>query len=176
MDEAGREVLSPMSTACPGCGLVTPGGATGCQALVEELWARDFSNAAYFPSHRMLVDAYCLQHPDRYCASAKSLAAHLGGLCCAFDHGEDPTALPALQRWLNGDPTLTKPEIHASRGPLTVANVHGAPDAAAHACAVREWARSTWGAYASLHDVARAWVRQALEAGSVDRRGKRRPT
>ena len=57
------------------------GGETGCQKIFEDLLARDFGNVLYFRSHRMLVDTYALQHPERYCVSAKSLAAHLTGLC-----------------------------------------------------------------------------------------------
>lgn len=66
---------------CSGCGLVVRGGTAGCQAIMDDLLARDFSNVAYFRVHRMMVDTYCLQHPERYCVSAKSLAAHLTGLC-----------------------------------------------------------------------------------------------
>ena len=62
---------------CSGCGLVVPGGTAGCQAIMDEVLARDFSDVLYFRVHRMMVDTYSLQHPERYCASAKSLAAHL---------------------------------------------------------------------------------------------------
>jgi hypothetical protein len=59
------------------------GGLPGDHGLL----ARDFTDAAYFRVHRMIVDTYCLQHPDRYCVSAKSLAAHLTGLCWLIEHG-----------------------------------------------------------------------------------------
>lgn len=54
---------------CSGCGLVVRGGTHGCQAIMDELLARDFSEVLYFRVHRMMVDTYCLQHPDRYCVS-----------------------------------------------------------------------------------------------------------
>jgi hypothetical protein len=66
--------------------LVVRGGTAACQAIFDELLARDFSDIAYFQVHRMMVDTYCLQHPDRYCVSAKSLAAHLTGLCRLIEH------------------------------------------------------------------------------------------
>jgi hypothetical protein len=56
------------SDICDGCGLEVAGGTAGCQAIADELWAREFSNVAYFGVHRMSVDVYSLQHPDRYCA------------------------------------------------------------------------------------------------------------
>jgi len=63
------------------------GGETGCQKMFEQLVARDFGNVLYFRSHRMLVDTYALQHPESYCASPKSLAAHLTGLCWLLERG-----------------------------------------------------------------------------------------
>lgn len=117
--------------------------------------------APTYASTRLTVDVYCLQHPDRYCVSAKSLAAHLTGLCWALDHPGDETGLRDLQRWLNGRVELTRPAIPIDRGAMTVANVAGAAGAVQYEHELGAWAQSTWAAYASLHDMARAWVRQA---------------
>jgi hypothetical protein len=151
-----------MSMPCTGCGWEAPEGSSGCQALFGEFLARDFSNVAYGRSHRLIVDTYCLQHPDRYCVSAKSLAAHLGGLCRAFEHGARPEAYQALQRWLNGRSSIEKPELPSSRGAVTIADVQAASDAAGYAQAVERWARSTWEAYAILHPMARRYMDEAL--------------
>ena len=70
---------------CDGCGLPADGPRTACEEMRDELLAREFEQPAYWRYHRMAVDAYCLQHPRRYCESAKSLAAHLCGLCIAFE-------------------------------------------------------------------------------------------
>jgi hypothetical protein len=83
---------------CPGCGLETVEGAAACQSLFHELSAREVNDYRYARFHRMVVDAYSLQHPERYCVSAKSLMAHLGGLCCRFDYGGEPAIYGALQR------------------------------------------------------------------------------
>lgn len=151
---------------CTGCGLVVPGGTAGCQQIADALWAREFGDVTYFRVHRMTVDTYCLQHPDRYCASAKSFAAHLTGLCWLLEHG-GPRAVgsEALRRWLNGAVRLEKPEIPVLRGKLTVTDVRDAADPEAYARAVEDWARSTWEAYASLHSLARDWIQQALSEG-----------
>jgi hypothetical protein len=130
---------------------------------MDELVARDFSDAAYFRVHRMMVDTYSLQHPDRYCASAKSLAAHLTGLCWLIEHdgnraiGSDP-----LRRWLNGKPPIQRPELPAFRGTITIADVRETSDPLAYAQAVERWAHSTWKAYSSLQPLARQWISQAL--------------
>jgi len=148
---------------CEGCGAPAPGGATGCQSMFEELLARDFSDVAYFSVHRLLVDTYALQHPERYCASPKSLAAHLMGLCWAMEMGgRRSIGSESLRAWLDGPARVQKPEIPSHRGKLTIADVRSASDVAAHVRAVDLWARSTWTAYASLHATARDWIEQAL--------------
>lgn len=156
---------------CAGCGLVVEGGTAGCQAIFEELTARDFSLVAYFRVHRMLVDTYCLQHPDPYCISAKSLAAHLMGLCWLIEHdGARAVGSEKLREWLDGTSRLDKPELPSFRGKLTIADVHHTADPAAHGEAVERWARSTWEAYSPLHALARQWIQQALNGQKLPRR------
>jgi hypothetical protein len=141
--------------ACPECGLASD---EPCQSLFEQAIARDFSDYRYGRVHRTLVDCYALQHPDRYCASAKSLMAHLGGLCCAVERGGDPEAYRALQASLNGNPALGRPEVPAQRGAVTLADVLRAAGPEEHVQAVEAWAGSVWDAYAPLHPWARGWL------------------
>ena len=146
-------------TACSGCGLIIEGGVDGCQALFDEESVRQYADVRFAARRRMVVDTYCLQHPERYCASAISLAAHLTGLCIAMEHRRREEELHgAIQRWLNRRPELTKPPLPMSRGPLTIAAVRAATDPIDHRAVVDGWARGTWDAYAALHPVARAWV------------------
>jgi len=148
---------------CGGCGLPVAGGTAGCQALMDELLARDFSNVAYFRVHRLMVDTYALQHPDRYCVSAKSLAAHLTGLCWTLERdGSRAVGSEPLRRWLDGKTGLDKPELPSRRGARTIADVHGLTDPEAYARALDLWARATWEAYAPLHARARSWIEAAL--------------
>jgi hypothetical protein len=149
-------------SVCSGCGLAVPGGTAGCQALAQDMAVRGFSDPAYAGVYRLAHDTYCLQHPDSFCISTKSLAAHLTGLCWALEYGGHPMGYRALQRWLDGTPPSEKPEIPAFRGALTIAEVYVAADAEAHADAVERWARSTWEAYAALHPLARRWIEEAL--------------
>jgi hypothetical protein len=146
---------------CEGCGLVVDGGTEGCQSLFDELRGRQLVTSTY-QIQRLTVDTYCMQHPDRYCVSAKSLAAHLTGLCWALEYSGHPSGLKALQRWLDGRPQIAKPELPAFRGALTVTEAGGASDPAGRVAAILRWAGSTWEAYPDLHPLARRWVEEAI--------------
>lgn len=181
-----------METPCSGCGLSVPDGIAGCRALFDRYIAQEWGNPISYRYHRMFVDTYCLQHPDQFCASAKSFAAHLTGLCAAFEHKSHPSVLNAVNRWLSRNPPITKPELPAFRGALTIAVVHAAIQTALHASdlaaihshssrdlsappdarpgpfpiaqAIDSWARSTWQAYSALHPQARLWITQSFPA------------
>lgn len=145
---------------CSGCGWTVEGGTDGCRDRFNQLLARDFSDARFFRKHRLFVDTYCLQHPDEYCASAKSLAAHLSGLCAIMEKGASPAAgPPSLHRWLSGPRELTKPPLPRSRGAMTIGDLPETHDPAEWDAAVQKWAEQTWAAYTSVHDTAREWLR-----------------
>ena len=150
---------------CAGCGWAVEGGFAGCKSRFDEVIARDFSDARYFAVHRLLVDTYCLQHPDEYCASAKSLAAHLAGLCSIIEGEASAAAGPAaLQKWLNGPRDLSRPQIPAHRGRTTIADLPLEADPGAWSEAVRAWAGETWSAYRALQPLAREWLAAATRA------------
>jgi hypothetical protein len=71
--------------------------AATCRRTSEELWGSPWRAGRWTYrrplDQRLAVDAYCVQHAA-YVESAKSLAAHLCGLCIAF---EDVGAAAALQ-------------------------------------------------------------------------------
>ena len=145
---------------CGGCGW--RGGDADCRARFEAYLARDFSDPVYFRSHRLMVDAYSLQHPDDYCRSAKSFAEHLTGLCWIIEE-EAGTAIgpEALRRWLDGTPRLKKPELPEQRGEVAIGDLPAEADGDEWASAVRRWAESVWAAYAELHPQARRWIAEA---------------
>jgi hypothetical protein len=155
-------IISVAMETCPGCGAQVEGGAEGCQAMWDRLSIRLATGGEVpYAVRRLGVDCYCLQHPDRYCVSAKSLAAHLTGLCWALEFGGGGNGLKALQTWLNGQVPLTKPPIPSSRGRITVSNLLDEPGSLAPA--VERWARSIWNAYADLHTTATRWVEEATK-------------
>jgi len=149
-------------SSCADCGLPANRGVAECQMLFDELLALHFSNPLYFSVHRLLVDTYCLQHPDRGCVSFKSLAAHLAHMCWSLERGGS-RAVPseAIRRWVERHPHLAKPPIPRSRGAVTIGDVARASSPAEHHEAVDRWARTTWTAYAPLHSVVRQWLDQA---------------
>lgn len=137
------------------------GGTEGCQTLFDQFRIREAAALAPgYTSTRLTIDIYCLQHPDRYCVSAKSLAAHLTGLCWALERGGSESGLRTLQQWLNGRVPLTKPDIPRHRGELTVGDIADV-DAPAYEHVLDQWARSTWDSYSALHRIARQWVDSA---------------
>ncbi|MEK7215450.1 MAG: DUF5946 family protein [Chloroflexota bacterium] len=154
--------LQRAASACPECGLEAPDGQEGCQRLFEGLLVRAASDYRYAGYRRLLVDCYCLQHPERYCASPKSLAAHLTGLCCWMERGGSSEVYAAVQRWLNGPRRdLAKPPVPAARGPALIREVDGARTQEEYAAAVEWWARCVWKAWARSHGLARNWTDMA---------------
>ena len=148
---------------CEGCGLRIAGGIAGCQAMFDEFRAREMSELApSYASTRLTVDVYCLQHPDRYCVSAKSLAAHLTGVGWAVERGGGEWGLRRLQRWLDTGPKLEKPALPAGHGALTIADIASIKDTDDYVAGLDRWARSTWAAYSELHDVAGGWIDAAV--------------
>jgi hypothetical protein len=144
---------------CDGCGLEVEGGTDGCQALFDDESVREYGNVAFAGRRRLVVDTYALQHPDRYCKSAISLAAHLTGVNVAIEHRAREELLnDAVQRWLSRRPELERPDVPANRGPLTIADVLAATSVNDHRAVVERWARGTWTAYLDLQSIARAWV------------------
>ncbi len=149
--------------SCSDCGVEVPDDMAACSNLFDAVLARDFSDYQYFQTHRMLVDAYSLQHPDQYMRSGKSFAAHLTGMCAAMEYTGDTLVNRAVQQWLNGAKVLTKPDkLPDFRGSITVLYVYEAMNGLDHNNRVREWAADVWRAWASLHDLARIWIEEAL--------------
>lgn len=147
---------------CEDCGASAAEGRAGCLEIFEEILAREFSDYRYGKIHRLTVDAYSLQHPDRYMRSGKSFAAHLTGMCAALEGGDALEINRAVQRWLGTNPKVEKPaHLPERRGSLNVTCLRDVADAGEHAGRVREWARDVWGAWAEHHDLARRLISEA---------------
>lgn len=146
--------------ACTECGLR---GDPPCAQMWDGLLARDFEQPArYWRWHRLAVDTYSLQH-EPYVKSAKSLAAHLCGVCIAFEHRNDAALLAHVQRWLSTNPSIAQPVLPAFRGALTVAHIHGVDDPVEYGRRVEEWSRSSWEAYRDLQPFARGWIAAVVQ-------------
>jgi hypothetical protein len=154
---------------CGDCGLRTDPGEPNCAALRDALLARDFEQPAlYWKFHRLAIDAYCVQHAP-YVESAKSLAAHLCGLCVALEHANHAATLRRIQQWLSTNPKLQKPELPGFRGRVTIADVSGIEDPLEYGRAFEAWARASWEAYRDLHPIAREWLARSVERPLIRR-------
>ena len=120
-----------MNEVCASCGVLVDAGTEGCQRLFESIGPREYEDMRFGRYHRILVDVYAIQHPDRYGRSAKSFAAHL------------------------------KPPLPPDYGALTIRELVDEDDPLRYGDALHRWARSTWDAYAPLHAIARAWIATA---------------
>ncbi|HKW89940.1 MAG TPA: DUF5946 family protein [Candidatus Acidoferrales bacterium] len=148
--------------SCESCGAPNIGGSAGCRALFNQIGARSYENPGYAAVHELLVDTYCLQHPEPYCHSAKSYAAHLTRMCCGIERGGDRKTYRAIHIWLSGPAKIERPENIPSRGTVTITHVQAARNVEEHQKFIREWAESVWKAYASQHALARQWLAAAL--------------
>jgi hypothetical protein len=157
------EIASAVSDTCASCGLAVEGGTDGCQRLFESIGLREYEDMRFARYHRIVVDVYAMQHPDRYGRSAKSFAAHLTGLCAWLDSEAGAQSVNAsVQRWLSGPSPIGKPPLPPSYGAVTIRELVEADDPVRYGDVLRRWARVTWDAYAPLHDTARAWIADSL--------------
>jgi hypothetical protein len=140
-----------------------PGGRAGCQALWDNFSAQAYADLRLAAVRDLAFDAYCMQHPDTYCRSAKSYAAHLTRLCCGLEYAGSPPVYAAIRRRLDGRVTLAKPEVLKDLGRITVADLQAASTPEEQLRLVRIWAETVWAAYASQQELARMWIREALE-------------
>jgi hypothetical protein len=165
-------VTASIGPRCPDCGAPGVASLDACGELFAEVGAREFADEAFFRTHRLTVDAYCLQHPDAYMKSSKSAAAHLAAMCWSMEIGGSENLPRALKGWVDGPRTYARvvppPPLH--RGALTVRHVLGVEDPDEYAVRAEEWARSAWEAWGEHHDQARAWVAEALAERGRTRR------
>lgn len=149
-------------TRCEGCGLELEGGTLGCQVLFEQACAANHERPGPYRNHRVFVDAYALQHPQRYCESGKSLFAHLGGLLAEFECDGDAAVLEAQRSSLSGRVRLPRPDPPTERGKLTIRDILAAAEGPPRQKAVLAYAKEQWQAWESLQPLAAQWTRMAL--------------
>ena len=160
MTDKGSE-HGPGKPLCPSCGALAVGKFADCQEMFDHFLARSFSDLTYGRFHRIFVDLYSLQHPDKYCRSARSFAAHLTGPCCVMEHDGDVRVNAAVQRWLSGAVDLEKPAMPGGRGDVTIDHFVGLEDADVPA-KFEEWCAQVWDAYSEHQELARCWISLAF--------------
>jgi hypothetical protein len=131
------------------------------EGFFDATLAKEFSDILYARVHRLTVDTYSLQHPEQCMVSVKSFAAHLTGMCCAMEYGNDRKLLRTLQQRMNGKSQLHKSDLIKDVGSLTIAHIANARDGKDHEKLVQEWAKNVWSAYGVYHPLAVEWIEQA---------------
>ena len=157
---------------CPSC-RAPLGGRAGCQLTFDTLSAQAWTSLTRGGVHNLVVDTYAMQHPEEYCRSTKSYAAHLTGLCYAMEGETKPEHYWAIPRWLDGVVTLQRPADVPHRGQVTIAAVSNVSDAD-YQMQVRHWAADVWAAYAIHHTLAREWLNAARTHSQQRARAARR--
>jgi len=132
----------------------------GCWQVYGLVLAREYSDRAYQPTHRLTVDAYAVQHPGRPTPqSIQSVCVHLMSLCLLVEQGADPTyATRVMGRAVHPKGRFAWLSPPRSLGEITVVDVAAASTPLAHGTAVRAWAQSAWSAWAAHHGPIRAWL------------------
>lgn len=132
----------------------------GCWQLYGEVLTREYSDPAYWTSHRLTVDAYAVQHPGRLSPqSTQSVVVHLISLCLMLEHEATPEyAVRAIRKAAAASDRFRWLSPPSSMGSSTVVDAHGARDAVEHGHRVREWANEAWSAWSAHHKTIRAWV------------------
>lgn len=150
---------------CEDCGALAAEGRAGCRKLLEEILAKEFGDYRYGKIHRLTVDAYSLQHPDKYMRSGKSFAAHLTGIYAALKSKDASAVNKAVQKWLTTNPKIDKPDpLPKQKGNITISFIHNAVDAGEHERRVREWARTVRSAWSKHRALAKQLIDEATEA------------
>lgn len=124
---------------CPSCG-GRLGGRTGCQGAFDQLSAAAWTSSGRATVHNLAVDTYAMQHPEDYCLSPKSYAAHLIALCCGLENPGDQKLYWEIPRWLDGPARIEKPSVISRRGDISIADVIVHRDDNEYPEVVRQWA------------------------------------
>jgi Family of unknown function (DUF5946) len=139
--------------------------SAGCWEAYGRVLAREYESLAHARLHRLTVDAYAVQHPGVDGPQARnSVGIHLSRLCLMFDRGwsveRANDAMLAITAKKRRYPWLTPP---SNRGSVTVEDVLAAENPSEHLCAVEQWAKSAWQAWAEHHAIVRGWVENLRE-------------
>ena len=163
-----------MKVVCPGCGSVLPASdgpthaymtsSPACWAAFNAVIAREFGDPGLMDVHRLSVDAWAVQHPgDGSRRAIQSVGVHLARLWVQLDKGlSGQAANAAMLRFAARKAELPEMPPRA-RYAVTVADVAGAEEPAAHRAAVRRWAEAVWADWADQHEFVRRWAEGGSE-------------
>ena len=125
--------------------------------------AREYSDPHFMRVHRLTVDAYAAQHPGKpERRSTQSVWVHLTGLFLVLEKRLPDDHVRRVMSLI----TKEAGPLHWLEPPIrfgcTVGDVIQAPDAAAHAELVRQWADDVWRAWGAHHAAVRSFGENQL--------------
>ena len=154
---------------CPACGYEADetGGPTHaymspsapCWAQYGEVLAREYSDAGYWASHRLLTDAYCGQHSigeDR--RARQSLHIHLAALMMHFEDQAEENHIVSFLRNAASVKDFCFLETPAANSIFGIDEIYAANSALGHGEAVRRYARQVFDAWGVHHPVFRKLI------------------
>lgn len=132
----------------------------GCWAAFGEVLAREYSDLSFGRNHRLTVDAYALQHPDKQSPqSIQSMAIHLASLYLIFERDMPmPEATGHMRKFVAHKAEFFWLDPPADLGQVTVRDVLNAEDAEAHVQTVKKWAESAWSSWGEHHGQVKEWA------------------
>lgn len=160
---------------CPACGieLADTGGpvhaylthSAECWGLFNRSMELHYSDAAYWPAHQLLTDAYCLQHSigdDR--RARRSAGLHLAALVYQIDmaDGQAQDAVKLRQALARRESFPAFDPFPQARHTIADVDVEHGPQA--HMESVRAFARGVHADWAAYHETARHLIGDALGA------------
>ena len=173
-------------TTCPGCGASFEEGdfapqrygvaSPECWQAFNIMLAKENMNFGYPDVHRLVVDAYAVQHPQNFElqkklgitkrfveASIQSVAIHLIALYFALEEDQPLADIRHLMNQIIAVGAEFHPlEVPKSLGNLTILDAPGMQDFTAYEKFAWDWGETTWEAWAHAHGQVKEWILQYL--------------
>jgi len=175
-----------MESICPGCGASFPKGdfapnrygvaSPECWQAFNELLAQERMNWGYPEVHRLVVDAYSVQHPQNFelqkslgiskrfiDASVQSVPVHLIALYLALREKKPLEKISAsMDQILSKGATFEPLDSPDNLGEITIADAPDMSDYDTYSAFAWNWAKKAWGAWEHVHPQVKAWIQEYL--------------
>lgn len=188
-----HEELISQTRQCPGCKVILPYDdypasdrygilSPECRKSFDEILVKESEYFGYPPVHRLIVDAYALQHPPclqrqsalniskRFIdASIQSIGIHLLALYCAFEQKKELRSIASVMGHILANMAARNEVFENLQSPLNVGEIKVIDVRKAMEALVTleeynkvawDWAHSVWLAWAEHHDKVRQWYQQ----------------
>ncbi len=147
-----------MDDFCQECGAKIVGGTAVCHNLFAEFLRRAQHGVAAEALSMIVFDAYCMQHLEKYCVSAKSYLAHLVRLYIGVEKEQNPYFYRQVAQKLDGVVKLQRPLNPNSRGSITLPVIYDDLFGSERTKVALTYASSVWEAYRDQQGIAQQFL------------------